>query len=376
MSDNPAIIAPPEPPPAKQTARKTTPKAPKPATLKGPKLGLTRKGEYHFTLIFSNILYGINFSYFVSLIRNYLNFETIFILQVVVSALFFTPFALFSRRYRISWSDFGTILLVTLLIVYGGMYMLLWGARYTNPIDASTISTLGPAFTLITASLLHRERISAYRTTGVILSLIGAWILLFDKGNHIIHGSEAYGNLLVLGSVICVAVNTVIIKPVLVRLGTLVVMGWYYIIGLVITLPFFYRYLFYTDYAQMPLNAILEISYILILGTVLPSYLLYKGTEKLTSVHTALYRYLQPIVATIVAVSRGQENLDRNNIIAAAFIFTGIVMVVTAYEHVRKQFDKVFGIRNQRKEEPAAGSGRLPEPDDTATMPPEESTQD
>ena len=64
-----------------------------------------------------------------------------------------------------------------------------------------------------------------------------------------------------------------------------------------------------------------ELAYILILGTVLPMYLLYRGTEKLTSVHTALYRYIQPVIAGILALVRGQAVFDAANIVALAFIF-------------------------------------------------------
>ena len=102
----------------------------------------------------------------------------------------------------------------------------------------------------------------------------------------------------VLVAVVAIAINTVIIKPQLERLGTLVVMGWYYIIGLAVTAPFFWKYIAHTQFLKLPLQAQAELAYILILGTVLPMYLLYRGTEKLTSVHTALYRYIQPVSYT------------------------------------------------------------------------------
>ena len=56
--------------------------------------------------------------------------------------------------------------------------------------------------------------------------------------------------------------------------------------------------------------------------------LLYIGSKRLTPIHTALYRYLQPIVATIVALSRHQTKIDRTNIIGAALIFTGMLCVI------------------------------------------------
>ena len=104
------------------------------------------KTRYNIDLVFANLFFGANFSFYVSLTRNYLDFQQIFMLQVLSAAVFFIPFALFSKQsFRIRWRDAGNILIVTMLIVYGWMYMLLWGSSYTSPIDASIISTLGPA---------------------------------------------------------------------------------------------------------------------------------------------------------------------------------------------------------------------------------------
>lgn len=295
------------------------------------------KTHYHFDLVFANLFFGANFSFYVSLTRNYLDFQQIFMLQVLSGALFFIPFALFSRRsYRITWRDAGNILIVTLLIVYGWMYLLLWGSSYTSPIDASTIATLGPAFTLIMDHVMHPRKYIKTRVVGVVCALAGAAVLIFDHGFVLTHGSRAYGNALVLVAVVAIAINTVIIKPQLERLGTLVVMGWYYIIGLAITAPFFWKYVDHTPFLRLPLQAQAELAYILILGTVLPMYLLYRGTEKLTSVHTALYRYIQPVIAGILAIVRGQAVFDTANIAAMIFIFAGIVLVVIGYKQAAR----------------------------------------
>ena len=273
------------------------------------------KTRYNIDLVFANLFFGANFSFYVSLTRNYLDFQQIFMLQVLSAAVFFIPFALFSKQsFRIRWRDAGNILIVTMLIVYGWMYMLLWGSSYTSPIDASIISTLGPAVTLITDHLMHPHKYIRARVVGVVCALIGAAVLLFDHGFVLTHGSRAYGNQLE-------------------RLGTLVVMGWYYIIGLAVTAPFFWKYIAHTQFLKLPLQAQAELAYILILGTVLPMYLLYRGTEKLTSVHTALYRYIQPVTAGILAIVRGQAVFDTANVVALVFIFAGVVLVVIGYKY-------------------------------------------
>ncbi|MBQ9962775.1 MAG: EamA family transporter, partial [Alistipes sp.] len=77
-----------------------------------------------------------------------------------------------------------------------------------------------------------------------------------------------------------------------------------------------------------PLIPLLELLYVIFLGTVLPMWLLYVGSSHLTALHTALYRYLQPVVAAGLSLLRGQNIIDRTNIIGAALIFTGVVFVV------------------------------------------------
>ena len=179
------------------------------------------KTRYNLDLVFANVFFGANFSFYVSLTRNYLDFQQIFMLQVLSAAIFFIPFALFSKQsFRITWRDAGNILIVTLLIVYGWMYMLLWGSSYTTPIDASIIATLGPAFTLIMDHLMHPHKYIRARVVGVVCALVGAAILLFSDGFTLTHGSRAQGNLFVLVAVVAIAINTVIIKPQLEKLGT------------------------------------------------------------------------------------------------------------------------------------------------------------
>ena len=158
--------------------------------------------------------------------------------------------------------------------------------------------------------------------------LRGGALLAQRFGFVLLPGSSGLGNALVLVAVVAIAVNTVIIKPQLQRYGTLVVMGWYYIIGLLITAPFFWKYIADTDFLRLPLSGQAGLAYVLVLGTVLPMYLLYRGTEKLTFIHTALYRYIQPVVATVLALVRHQEQIDRTNIIAGVLIFASIILVI------------------------------------------------
>ena len=289
-----------------------------------------QKVKYNMALVIANILFGANFSFYVSLTEYYLNFQQIFMLQVTVAAAFFIPFAIFSKRsYKLTVVDFGSIFIVAILVIYGWMYMLLWGASETSTIDDSTIATLGPVFTLIVAHIVQPQRLSKVKTAGAVVAMCGAIVLLADRNNHAISSTnEAFGNALVLCAVVAKAANTVLINRQIKRYGELTIMGWYYIIGFVMVAPFFWSEIEGFNPLDLPLLPMLELFYVIFLGTVLPMWLLYVGSSHLTAVHTALYRYIQPVIAAMLTLARGQNIIDRANIIGAVMIFSGVIFVV------------------------------------------------
>lgn len=267
---------------------------------------------------------------YVSLLRGALNFEQLFALQLLFSTIIFTPLALTKPNFlRLSLNDFGSIFIMALLVVFGWWYLLIAGASYTNPIDASTITTIGPIFTLITSIIANARQVKRGEVAGIVMALLGVVVLLVDRGRSLIDkGGEGYGNALILCAVVAIAVNTVLITPVLRRHGAVVVMGWYYIIGTLLAMPILVEVLPQIAQLQLSRLDVVEVGYILLLGSALPVYMLYISAEHLTATHTAVYRYVQPIMATILAVYRGQTTIDRTNIVGAVLIFVGMLCTV------------------------------------------------
>ena len=286
--------------------------------------------RHHIALVVSNILFGISFSVYVSLLQGVISQSQLFVLQLLFPMFIFTPLAMSHRDFfRLSLDDFGSIFIVALLVVFGWWYLLMKGASYTNPIDASTIATIGPIFTLMTSFIVQSRRTTKGEMLGIIVAIVGVAAILVDRGRMLLgEVGEAYGNALVLCAVVAIAVNTVLITPVLRRCGTVVVMGWYYLIGTVLSMPLIVAELPTISISDFTHSQLVEMGYILLFGSALPMYLLYKSSEHLTATHNAIYRYIQPIVATIVAVSRGQTIIDRTNIVGAVLIFLGMLCVI------------------------------------------------
>ncbi len=286
--------------------------------------------RYHIELILSNLLFGVSFSVYFSLLHGVVAPSQLFVIQLLFSFLIFTPAAIAHRNFlRLTLNDFGSIFIIALLVVFGWWYLLLNGVSHTNPIDASTISTIGPIFTLLTSIIAQSRKATRGERIGMIVALSGIAVLLIDRGRILVtDGVEGYGNALILCAVVAIATNTVLASPILRRQGTIVVMGWYYLIGAIVALPLIIKELPAICRLDFTGSELLEIGYILIFGSTLPFYLLYAGSEHLTATHNAIYRYIQPIVATVLATLRGQAIIDRTNIVGAVLIFVGMLCVM------------------------------------------------
>lgn len=318
-------------------------------------------GKLHdnLNLVFANLLAGANFPLYVSLTRDYLDFRQLFLWQLMAAGFFFIPYVFFSRRsYRITWRDLRSIVWVTVLVVFGWMFLQVWGATYTNPIDASLMATLGPVLTLVTARFVNHERPSPLRLAGMAGALVGALMLLLDQGRALLSGGEGTGNALILLAVTATAMNTVFVKPQLRHLGTPVVMGWCYLLGLLVAVPLLRGWADPSVLLELPLGALGEVAYVLGPGTVLSMYLLYRGTERLTPVHTALYRYIQPLMASVLALLRGQERLDSVNLAAAGFIVVGAVLVIVGTIRANRQAADRFASASSAAADPPPDAER------------------
>ena len=288
--------------------------------------------RYHLALIISNILFGVSFSIYVSLLHGVMQPSQLFVMQLLFSFFLFTPAAIVQPNFfRLSLNDFGSIFIIALLVVFGWWYMLISGAAHANPIDASTISTIGPIFTLLTSIVAYPRKVERGEKIGIIVAFAGVAALLIDRGRMLVdEGGEGYGNALVLCAVMAIAANTVLISPVLRRHGAIVVMGWYYLIGVMLALPMIAAEVPTISSLALSHSELGEIGYILLFGSTLPLFLLYVGSEHLSATYTAVYRYIQPIIATILAISRGQAIIDRTNIVGAVLIFFGMLCVAVS----------------------------------------------
>ncbi len=287
--------------------------------------------KYNLSLLFANALFALNFSLFVSIMEGAsLSIEAIYLLQclgLLVLTLSIRGSQRTTSHIPIRWRDMVAIALTAILSSLGWSYMTLWGMSLTSPIDAATIASVGPSLTLIFAHVLGRRKLTGPRISGVVVSLLGVAILVISRSKVIMSRGEVEGNTLLLGAVVIAAINTLIFKPQLERYGVIRVGLIYAIASSAVATPLFWRSLLDVQHLSLSLELSVELSLLLIIGGALPLMLLFEGTERLSPLHTSLYRYTQPLITAIVVVWRHQATLTAANYVAMGAIILGGILV-------------------------------------------------
>ncbi len=286
------------------------------------------KTRYNLDLVFANIFFGANFSFYVSLTRNYLDFQQIFMLQVLSGAIFFIPFALFSKQsFRIRWRDAGNILVVTMLIVYGWMYMLLWGSSYTSPIDTSIIATIVPVLTMVLATLFLREPITWLKAGGVLLGCGGALLLILVSRHGTGGTSSVAGDVLCVISAVSYATYLTAFRNVIVKYSPVTTMKWMFLFAAVAAVAIYYRPLAEVDYAALAPRTWAGIGYVVVCSTFLSYFMVPVGQRYLRPTVVSMYNYVQPLVAVLFTVAVGLDTFGFTKGVAALCVFAGVWLV-------------------------------------------------
>lgn len=287
----------------------------------------------HISLIVANILMGLSFSYFVSVIKEYLSFENLFYLRIVLAAIFFSPFVVANLRKGIVLGSVPLWHFVAgaAMIIFGVEYLQLFGAGYTTAVSAASLAMLAPIATLTLSHFLNREPIYALKLLGVSLAVAGGLMMIFISGIPSDKGM-GFGNMLIAISSIFMGCNTVVVKPFLMSVGTGGALGMIYLLGLIVATPIFLEGLLEVNFKAIPMQGLLQIAFIIIFSTILPNILLYYGTNKLTSIHTGLYSYLQPITAAVISAIRGRGIITTREILPILLVIVGAASIIAVYK--------------------------------------------
>lgn len=248
-------------------------------------------------------------------------------MRLVGAALLFWIASLFGPREKVESRDFLPIFIASLLAITGNQVTFLIGLGITSPIDAGIIPTSLPILTMLLAAVVLREPITGLKTAGVVIGAVGAITLIVSSTTDSLNTGSAVGDLFIFFSQISFTCYLVFYKWLIAKYSPITLMKWMFTFSAVCVVPFTVTDIEATRWSALSGNVILECAFYVVGPTFLSYLLLPIGQKVLRPTLTAMYNYVQPVVAVFVAILVGMGCLTLWNFVAMLLVFLGVFLV-------------------------------------------------
>lgn len=274
-----------------------------------------------------SIIYGVTFTIAKDVMPEFVKPFGFILLRVGGATLLFWFIAFLGPKEKIAWKDFPRILAAAMFGVAINMLTFFKGLSLTSPISAAVIMVTTPIIVLVLSSIIMKEKMITRKVFGIILGLIGTvFLILFGKsiGNA---PQAGWGNLLVFINAVSYGFYLILVKKLMDKYNALTFVKWIYTFGFIMVLPFGWQEFQAIDWHTIPIPVYLEIGFVIVFSTFCTYLLNLLSMRELKPTTVAVFIYLQPLFAAIIAIALGKDQLNYVKIFAAVLIFTGVYLV-------------------------------------------------
>ena len=282
----------------------------------------------HLALFLANLIYALTFTLAKDIMPGTVSPMGLILIRITGAMILFHIAHKIWVKEKVKRSDYGVLFLCGLFGVALNMTFFLKGLNYTTPIHAAVTMTSAPIIIFILAIIFHGERKLPRRIFGVALGASGALILAiygreFETGNP----KLALGNLFVFINAVSYAIYLTLVKPLMTKYHFLTLTKWIFSVGFILVLPFGIDDVQQVKWDEISNIIWVEIGFVVV-GTSFLAYLcnIY-ALKRLRASTVGFYIYLQPVLATVIALLLGSDKLDPVKISASIIIFIGVYLV-------------------------------------------------
>ena len=292
----------------------------------------------HASLFIANLIYALNYTIAKDVMPTYIDPSGFVLLRIIGAVLLFSFSYFFFIKEKIKKTDIFRLAICGMFGVAINQLLFFEGLNLTTPINASIVMTVNPILVLILSFFIINESITFKKGIGVLLGIIGAFILI-TQGEKIAFAPDyKLGNLLVFINAISYGLYLVIVKPLMKKYHPITVMFYVFGFGLLYTLYFGLEDLSSVNWSIIPTNIYYAIVFVLFCTTFLAYLFNSSALKNLSPSTVSIYIYLQPLLASIFAILRGVDTIDRTKLIAAILIFIGVYLVsINTYKRKKKK---------------------------------------
>lgn len=283
--------------------------------------------KVHFILFLINFIYSLNYVLVKEITPSVIHPLGLQVLRAAAGFLFFTLLFQFSDRQKVPLSDILKIAGCAFFgIAVNGMAFLK-GISLTVPINASLIMIMVPILVMLISFALFRESIGSKKMIGILIGIIGAYILITKLQPLSFSKDTVLGDLFILTNATSFATYLVLVRQLMKKYNAITMARWLFTFGFLFVLPFGVKFLPEVHLSAIRLTEWLVFAFVLIFPTCLAYYLYNVALKTVSPTVASSYIFLQPLLTAVIALLLGKDHLDSYKIIGGALIFIGVYMV-------------------------------------------------
>ena len=248
------------------------------------------------------------------------------LLRVSMATLFFFVIAFFVANDKIQKTDWPRLFWCGMFGVALNQLFFFKGLNQTTPINASLIMITTPISVLVLARWMIGEKITSRKALGIFLGAAGALLIMFGKKDFVLNKEGVWGDIMVLFNAFFYAVYLVLVKPLMQRYNPLTVIKWVFAFGLIPVTIIGGHELQQVQWQSFSITIWWYTAFVVVCTTIMAYLLNIYAMKKVSPTVVGIYIYVQPIVATLMALSYGKDDLNFVKIIAAVMIFSGVYL--------------------------------------------------
>lgn len=291
----------------------------------------------HSALLSVALFYAMGYTLAKDLMPHYIEPKGFILLRIIGAFTIGVIYHILFIRERLkSWRDLGYMAVCALFGVATNMVLFFEGLSRTSPVDASLIMVTTPILVLLLGFFFRTENFSWQKITGIILGTLGASLLITGT-SQAVRDSSLAGNLLIMGNAASFAVYLVLVRPLMKRYHAVTVLVWTFFFGMLIVAPFGLAELGRAHWERLSPFNWGELVFIVICITFLAYTFNSWALRYVRSSVVGSYVYLQPLLATAIAVGSGKYVLHWVQVLYGLLIFAGVYLV--SMQRTRKEED-------------------------------------
>jgi drug/metabolite transporter (DMT)-like permease len=276
----------------------------------------------------ASAIYGINHTIAKGVMPTYIKPYGFIFLRVTGAAILFWLISFWAPKERLEKKDWFRLLACAIFGMVINMLMFFKGLSLSTPINSAVLITISPIIIFTLSVLILKEKITFLKIFGISLGFAGAIsLILFTEETA--HNAEniPLGNILFLINATSYAIYLILIKPLTVKYHVITLMKWLFLIAVFINLPITISEFNEVDWVNLPMDAILKMTFVVV-GTTFMTYLLNIFALKYLNASTiGVFMYLQPLLGILFAILAGSDSLNLLKIFAASLVFLGVYLV-------------------------------------------------